>query len=188
MLSAFNLANNLDPDQDQQNVGPDLDPNYLTLSRYSSKNFVEKKLEMCQCDTDAPTWGFCVRKTVSLFIWDGMYQWDRMYVLDRTYRQGCCYMQGHKNQQMTKDYTACKEKFAIFSNIVMGGSTGGTHCPDPPPPPPLENHKLLYVCFEVWVWAPLEKHLNLSRSNWTPLGPIASRGRSLRLSVKYFDD
>ena len=26
------FANSLDPDQDQQNVGPDLDPNYLTLS------------------------------------------------------------------------------------------------------------------------------------------------------------
>ena len=24
------FANSLDPDQDQQNVGPDLDPNYLT--------------------------------------------------------------------------------------------------------------------------------------------------------------
>ena len=85
---------------------------------------------MCQCDTDAPAWGFCMRKTISLFIWDGTYQWDRMYVLDRTYRQGCCYMQGHKNQQMTKNYTACKEKCAIFSNIIMGGSTGETLCPD----------------------------------------------------------
>ena len=25
------FANSLDPDQDRQNVGPDLDPNYLTL-------------------------------------------------------------------------------------------------------------------------------------------------------------
>ena len=25
------IANSLDPDQDGQNVGPDLDPNYLTL-------------------------------------------------------------------------------------------------------------------------------------------------------------
>ena len=25
------FANSLDPDQDQQNVGPDLDPNHLTL-------------------------------------------------------------------------------------------------------------------------------------------------------------
>ena len=29
--SAYNFANSLDPDQAQQNVGPDLDPNCLTL-------------------------------------------------------------------------------------------------------------------------------------------------------------
>ena len=30
-LPADNFANSLDPDQVRQNVGPDLDPNYLTL-------------------------------------------------------------------------------------------------------------------------------------------------------------
>ena len=36
------LANSLDPDQDRQNVGPDLDPNCLTLWWYSWKNFRKK--------------------------------------------------------------------------------------------------------------------------------------------------
>ena len=31
----------------------------------------EKKPEICQCDTDAPALGHCMRKKV--FIWDGMY-------------------------------------------------------------------------------------------------------------------
>ena len=35
-------ANSVDPDQDQQNVGPDLDPNCLALSRYSCMNFSKK--------------------------------------------------------------------------------------------------------------------------------------------------
>ena len=30
-LLLFTFANSLDPDQDRQNVGPDLDPNCLTL-------------------------------------------------------------------------------------------------------------------------------------------------------------
>ena len=30
-----NFANNLDPDQDRQNVGPDLDPNCLKTSQVS---------------------------------------------------------------------------------------------------------------------------------------------------------
>ena len=33
------FANRLDPDQARQNVGPDLDPNCLTLKWYSKKNF-----------------------------------------------------------------------------------------------------------------------------------------------------
>ena len=33
----------MDPDQAQQNVGPDLDPNCLTLLWYSQKNYFEKK-------------------------------------------------------------------------------------------------------------------------------------------------
>ena len=33
--SADNFANSLDPDQARQNVGPDMDPNFLTLYRYS---------------------------------------------------------------------------------------------------------------------------------------------------------
>ena len=31
LLSTDIFANNLDPDQDRQNVGPDLDPNHLKL-------------------------------------------------------------------------------------------------------------------------------------------------------------
>ena len=34
--------NNLDPDQAQQNVGPGLDPNCLTLLLYSRKNVLKK--------------------------------------------------------------------------------------------------------------------------------------------------
>ena len=30
MLRYLTFANSLDPDQDRQNVGPDLDPNHLT--------------------------------------------------------------------------------------------------------------------------------------------------------------
>ena len=40
MLITF--ANSLDPDQAWQNVGPDLDPNCLTLCWYSWKMFLEK--------------------------------------------------------------------------------------------------------------------------------------------------
>ena len=36
------FVNSLDPDQTRQNVGPDLDPNYLTLWWYSWKIFFEK--------------------------------------------------------------------------------------------------------------------------------------------------
>ena len=36
------FANRLDPDQAQQNVGPDLDPICLTLCWYSPKNFSKK--------------------------------------------------------------------------------------------------------------------------------------------------
>ena len=39
MLITF--ANSLDPDQDRQNVGPDLDPNCLTLMEFP-KEFFEK--------------------------------------------------------------------------------------------------------------------------------------------------
>ena len=33
------FENSLDPDQDQQNIGPDLDPNCLTIRQYSWKVF-----------------------------------------------------------------------------------------------------------------------------------------------------
>ena len=36
------FANSLDPDQDQQNIGPDLDPNSLTLIVFM-KDFFKKK-------------------------------------------------------------------------------------------------------------------------------------------------
>ena len=36
------FANSLDPDKARQNVGPDLDPNCLTLWWYSRKIFFEK--------------------------------------------------------------------------------------------------------------------------------------------------
>ena len=35
LTSTYNFANSLDPDQDRQNVGPDLAPNRLTLLKYS---------------------------------------------------------------------------------------------------------------------------------------------------------
>ena len=51
--------------------------------------------------------------------------------------------------------------------------------------PPLENHKWLFVSLEILVRTPPppppEKQLDLS-------GPIASRGRSIRLSMKNVDD
>ena len=37
------FANILDPDQDRHNVGPDLDPNRLTLKEYSEKVTFENK-------------------------------------------------------------------------------------------------------------------------------------------------
>ena len=44
MLAAtfVTFANSLDPDQDQQNVGPDLDPNRLGTQNVSLKEFFEK--------------------------------------------------------------------------------------------------------------------------------------------------
>ena len=36
------FANSLDPDQAQQNIGPDLDPNSLTLWWYSWETFLNK--------------------------------------------------------------------------------------------------------------------------------------------------
>ena len=46
MLITF--ANSLDPDQDRRNVGPDLDPNCLTLWWCSWKNFMKKViLKIC---------------------------------------------------------------------------------------------------------------------------------------------
>ena len=45
---------------------------------------------------------------------------------------------------------------------------------------PLENHNWLQVSLEILVRTPLEKQLD-------HLGPIASRGRSVRPSVKYVD-
>ena len=44
-----------------------------------------------------------------------------------------------------------------------------------PDPPPLENHELLYVSLEILISTPTRSH-------------SASRGMSVRHSVKYFDD
>ena len=57
----------------------------------------------------------------------------------------------------------------------------------------LENHKWIIVSLEILVQTPLEVHLEpLStdppRDAIGPQGPIASRGRSARPSVKYVDD
>ena len=38
------FANSLDPDPDRQNVGPDLDPNHLTLCICCIKNFSKKQI------------------------------------------------------------------------------------------------------------------------------------------------
>ena len=45
------FANSFDPDQDRQNVGPDLDPNCLTLWWYSRKNFDNVNFEKNQQTT-----------------------------------------------------------------------------------------------------------------------------------------
>ena len=42
------FANSLDPDQDRQNVGLDLDPNCLTLKEFFSKKFILKKVSRSQ--------------------------------------------------------------------------------------------------------------------------------------------
>ena len=56
--SADNLANRLEPDQARKNVGPDLDPNGLTLRWYSWKKFFEKidfkKKETTKCMQNYP--------------------------------------------------------------------------------------------------------------------------------------
>ena len=41
-LSALHLANRMYQDQARQNVGPDLDPNCLTLQRHFLKDFLKK--------------------------------------------------------------------------------------------------------------------------------------------------
>ena len=43
------FANNLDPDQDGQNVGPDLDPNFDTLIVFQ-KEILKKKIEKKSAD------------------------------------------------------------------------------------------------------------------------------------------
>ena len=58
----------------------------------------------------------------------------------------------------------------------MGGSRGGKGGFGPP----LENLKLFYVYLDILVLTPLDKQLN-------PLDPIASQGKSVRLSVKYVE-
>ena len=55
-----------------------------------------------------------------------------------------------------------------------GGGGGGLRTP-------LENHTLLYVSLQILVRTPIEKQLD-------PSGPIASRVRSIRPSVKYVDN
>ena len=59
---------------------------------------------------------------------------------------------------------------------TMGGSRGGRGSG-----PSLENHKLLFVSLEILARTSLKEQLD-------PLGPIASRGRSVRPYVKYVDD
>ena len=61
--------------------------------------------------------------------------------------------------------------------ICMGGSRGGQGVR----PFPLEYHKLLYVSLEILERTPFQKQLD-------PLGPVASRGRFVRSSVKYIGD
>ena len=45
------FANSLDPDQDQQNVGPDLDPNCLTLTVFLIECFDKFNFEKSQPTT-----------------------------------------------------------------------------------------------------------------------------------------
>ena len=49
------FANSLDPDQARQNVGPDLDPNWLTIWRYSWKIFKKTDLKKSKDDKEACT-------------------------------------------------------------------------------------------------------------------------------------
>ena len=45
VLSSDNLCKHLDPDQARQNVGPNLDPNCLTLMIFSKEYFAEVDFE-----------------------------------------------------------------------------------------------------------------------------------------------
>ena len=47
------FANSLDPDQDRQNVGPDMDSNCSTLMVYSLKNFFKKLILKKKADKKA---------------------------------------------------------------------------------------------------------------------------------------
>ena len=46
------FANSLDPDQDRQNVGPDLDPNFLTLWQCSGSIFLKKLIWKTSVDNN----------------------------------------------------------------------------------------------------------------------------------------
>ena len=50
-LLLITLANSLDPDQDRQNAGPDLDPNCLTLIVFLKELFEEVNFEKSQQKT-----------------------------------------------------------------------------------------------------------------------------------------
>ena len=72
--------------------------------------------------------------------------------------------------------------YAIKKNCMHPAKTepdkGRGSGPSPQPyPHPLEIHNLLFVSLEILVRTPLEKR-----------GPIASRERSVRPSMKYVDD
>ena len=55
LLSLITFGNSLDPDQDQQNVGPDLDPNSLTLMIFLKEFFEKVDFEKNQQTTNNHT-------------------------------------------------------------------------------------------------------------------------------------
>ena len=85
VVFVITFANRLYTYQARQKVEPNLDANCLTLWAFlnvlEKLLFDKKKLEMCQCGTDAPAGGHCLREKV--FIQDGMYG-DKTYVRDGT--------------------------------------------------------------------------------------------------------
>ena len=68
LLKTF--ANSLDPDQAQQNVGPDLDPNCLTLWKYSWKNFLKKLILKKSADGNFFLWKITQHAVKSDYQWE----------------------------------------------------------------------------------------------------------------------